>query len=283
MKTTVNGKNFMESKLYKRISKEIAEYSIKELEECGYYLSFSEMHRRLNLMRKQNQKVYTETEDHIYSKNEVKQLAEKEAKRRLNTYRSYFNSCADNNIGSEIGRYYSAIIIRRLELWKRAIRLWYKFHKIPLPVNNLTLHGIDDAELVLNFNSKRYPKHNLKKIIVEYINDNILNNCTYGESFDELDIDINLEAYLPLGNIDLSPFEEKLRKLTGCYEAWIYSIDDEHLRKRVNNEAEICERQFFKSGYIQDLVNSIFSDFLEKVNETLKDNNADIVLKGELL
>ena len=73
-----------------------------------------------------------------------------------------------------------------------------------------------------------------------------------------------------MNHIGLSPFEENLHKFSGCYEAWLYNIDDHYLHEKVNEAAKNCEREFFRSGYVQDLTHSIFDDFLKSVNENIE-------------
>lgn len=260
---------FKGSKLHEKISKEIREYAVKEIKDCGLYLNFAEVRNDFKRQKEQIHKMTSECKEHIYSRSKAEDMAKREAQRKMRLYCGYFAPGAEDNISHEISRYYASAIVRHLEVWKRAIKFWYKVHKMSLPVQDITLHGIDGSEVIVNFNSRQQAKHNLERIIAEYINNHILGNGSYGQDFDISDIDIELESYIPMDNMDLSPFEESLRKFNGSYEAWMYNIGEQYLHEKVNEDAKSCERDFFRSGYIQDITHSIFEDFLKSVDEKI--------------
>lgn len=270
MENNVNTKRFAESNLYERIAKYAAEFTIKEMKNCGGYLNFDEVYKEFDRVKKQTGKIFNTDESvkHIYSKSEVRNEANNEADRRLELYTDYFNPYADGNISTEIGKYYAAVILGRIELWKRAVRMWYKVHRLSLPIQSIKICGIDEAELIVDFTSRQKSRNNLQKVIAKYINENILTDRRYTNSFSENDIEIAVESYIPRTNWDLSPFEEKMRKMLGIYEAWYYGLDDSYLYDKVNAAARDCENDFFRSGYIQDLTRSIFAAFIHSFNES---------------
>lgn len=269
MENNVNTKRFAESNLYERIAKYAAEFTVKEMKSCGDYLNFDEVYKEFDRVKKQTGKILNTDESikHIYSKSDVRNEANNEADRRLRLYADYFSPYENKNISTEIGKYYAAVILRRIELWKRAVRMWYKVHRLPLTLQRIKICGIDEAEIVVDFNSRQKSRNNLQKVIAKYINENILMDRRYTNSFSETDIEITVESYVPRTNWDLSPFEEKMRKMLGIYEAWYYDLDDSYLYDKVNATARDCENDFFRSGYIQDLTRSIFAAFLHSFNE----------------
>ena len=80
------------SKLYESISKEIREYMVKEANDCGIYLNFSEVKRDMNRQKEQMLQVLLKEDNHIYTKSQVEDIANRELQRKMNLFRGYFES-----------------------------------------------------------------------------------------------------------------------------------------------------------------------------------------------
>ena len=267
MEQVMSKADFKSSKLYESISKEIREYMVKEAKDCGIYLNFSEVKRDMNRQKEQMLQVLSKEDNHIYTKSQVEDIANRELQRKMNLFRSYFESGNEDNISNSIAKYYADIIVSRIEVWKRAIRVWVKANNVDCMDEKIVLNGVNGAEVIIDLYSSQKCKSNLQRVIAQYIDDNILDNSTYTDDFYDSDIKVTIEDYIPLKHVDLSPFEETMRKLTGIYSAWTYNLDTLYMEEKVNDAAKYCERDVFRSGFIQDVTHSIFNSFLQKLEK----------------
>lgn len=261
MAETVAKIRFQESNLYASISKEVAEYAFKSNLEIAYRLNFDEIRGDLTEYQRNTKKLFHESAEHIYSKSDIEEAAAAEVRHKLKLRRIYFSPYASNNIGEKIAAYYANKIIEKLEVYKRAVRIWHRQNKIALPAAVRVTCGKAYAEI--DFASRMSMENNLQEIFSRYIDEKILDKGCYADAFDENDIEVNFEDYIPPQNFDLSPFEEKMKKLLGMYTAWLYTCDTSALDDKVDMAVKRCARDVFRSGYLQEATHKLLSGFID--------------------
>lgn len=109
----------------------------------------------------------------------------------------------------------------------------------------------------------------MKEILADFIDKELLDSHDYAKYIDSKILIVDIKTYVPAENYNLSPFAESIRKLTGIYEAYTYSINDNSLYtldKLINSCIRRCESDFFNNGYLQDIIRSITSELVKKLN-----------------
>lgn len=203
--------------------------------------------------------------EHIYSKSDIEEAAAAKVQRKLKVCRSYFSPYASNNISEKIAEYYAAKIIKRLEVYKRAVRLWHQHNKAALPAVIKLTYG--KAYVNIDFESRMSIENNLQETFSRYIDEKILGKGYYADDFDETDVRIDFQDYIPPDSLDSSPFEDQVRKFLGIYTAWVYTCDTSALDDKVNAAAERCAQDIFRSGYLQEATHKLLEGFVDALQE----------------
>lgn len=215
-------------------------------------------------------KTVREGEEHIYSKEAIKRKAQAFVREKINRFDEYFCADVEKNIAQDIAAVRARWLLRRLEECKLEIRDWYAEQKLPVPAGEYFLECMDGIWVKVNFKSHQAIKSNLEEILAAYINEELLENGEYTRHYDERNFKIEYSTYLPIEHWDLSPFEEKMRSLTGTLEAWEFDIDSSDYKYFIDNyikAVDECCNDFYKSGYMQDVAEDVFERFLEVLKE----------------
>lgn len=252
--------NFQESNLYASIRQEIAEYAFKNNLGVVYRVNFDEIRGDLKECQRNIKKMFDEDAKHIYSKSDIEEAAAAEVQRKLKARRSYFSAYASNNISEKMAAYYAAKIIKRLEVYKRAVRMWHQKNNAELPSAIKLTYGKAYADI--DFESRMSIENNLQETFSRYIDEKILGKGYYADDFDETDVRVDFQDYIPPQSFDTSPFEEQMRRFLGIYTAWVYTCDASALDDKVNAAAERCAQDVFRSGYLQEATHKLLTGFV---------------------
>lgn len=242
----------------------ISNYEINQLEDSGFFSHYDEINADCHKILDNLHKITGKNSRHIYSKDKILELAKEDVTGRISARKQYFQPKTENNISQVIAAAYTEHIIRQIDKWKKEL---LKISAIER--NTITLNCIHNISLTIDFNSQQKPKSNMKEILADFIDKELLDSHDYAKYIDSKILIVDIKTYVPAENYNLSPFAESVRKLTGIYEAYTYSINDNSLctlDKLINSCIRRCESDFFNNGYLQDIIRSITSELVKKLN-----------------
>lgn len=246
------------------ILENISNYEINQLEDAGFFSQYDEINADCHKILNNLHKITGKNSRHIYSKDKILELAKEDITGRISARKRYFEPKTENNISQVIAAAYTDHIIRQIDKWKKEL-----LNINAVERTTITLNCINSINLTIDFNSQQKPKSNLKEVLADFIDKELLDNHDYAKYIDSKILIVDIEIYVPAENHNLSPFMESVRKLAGIYEAYTYTINDNSLYtldKLLDSCIKRCGNDFFNNGYLQDIIRSITSELVKELN-----------------
>lgn len=242
----------------------ISNYEINQLEDAGFFSQYDEINADCHKILDNLHKITGKNSRHIYSKDKILELAKEDITGRISARKQYFQPKTENNISQVIAAAYTDHIISQIDKWKKEL-----LNINAVERTTITLNCINSINLTIDFNSQQKPKSNLKEVLANFIDNELLDSHDYAKYIDSKILIVDLETYVPTENYNLSPFMESIRKLAGIYEAYTYTINDNSLYtldKLLDSCIKRCESDFFSNGYLQDIIRSITSELVKELS-----------------